>query len=70
MKKTLKIEGMTCGHCTSTVEKALRAVPGVTDASVDLATKTATVIVGDEVSDAALTSAIDETGFEVTAVGV
>ena len=39
----LPIEGMTCASCVSRVEKALRAVPGVTGASVNLATETASV---------------------------
>ncbi|HET9577966.1 MAG TPA: heavy metal-associated domain-containing protein, partial [Usitatibacter sp.] len=39
----LKVEGMTCASCVARVEKALRRVPGVTDASVNLATETASV---------------------------
>ncbi|KYZ74860.1 hypothetical protein AXX12_14855 [Anaerosporomusa subterranea] len=39
----LKIEGMTCNHCKMAVEKALKAVPGVTGAVVDLEKKQATV---------------------------
>ncbi|HET6363624.1 MAG TPA: cation transporter [Nitrospirota bacterium] len=35
-KKTLKIQGMTCNHCVMRVAKALKAVPGVQDAQVDL----------------------------------
>ncbi len=35
-KKTLKIQGMTCNHCVMRVQKALKAVPGVQDAQVDL----------------------------------
>ena len=36
MKKILKVEGMTCGHCKAAVEKALKAVDGVEDAVVSL----------------------------------
>lgn len=32
----VKVEGMTCGHCAKTVERAARAVPGVANATVDL----------------------------------
>jgi Cu+-exporting ATPase len=40
---TLAIEGMSCGHCVAHVQEALRAVPGVTSAEVDLAAKSARV---------------------------
>lgn len=65
MNTTLKIEGMSCGHCTATVEKALRAVPGVTDVRVDLAAKTASVTANDGVAPKALADAVTETGFDV-----
>ena len=39
----LQVAGMTCASCVMRVEKALKAVPGVTDASVNLATETASV---------------------------
>ncbi len=39
----LKITGMTCGHCVAAVDKAIRAVPGVQDAKVDLASGSARV---------------------------
>lgn len=68
MKKTIKIEGMSCGHCTGTVEKALHAVPGVTEVAVDLASKSATVEAQDSVSDDVLTKAIADTGFQVVGI--
>ncbi|KXS42002.1 MAG: mercury ion binding protein [Methanolobus sp. T82-4] len=40
---TIKIEGMACGHCQATVDKAIRAVDGVQDVNVDLGEKQATV---------------------------
>ncbi|MDR1685505.1 MAG: cadmium-translocating P-type ATPase, partial [Desulfovibrio sp.] len=46
MNKNIAIRGMNCGHCTSSVEKALRAVPGVTRVHVDLASGTAAVSAG------------------------
>ena len=59
----LKIEGMTCGHCKSSVEKALLKVPGVTQAEVDLAHKQAVVIgTADRTS---LAKAVDEAGYRV-----
>lgn len=68
MNKTLSIEGMTCGHCTASVEKALRAVPGVTGVAVDLAAKTATVTADKDIADAVLSQAVDEIGFDVVGV--
>lgn len=59
----LKIEGMTCGHCKSSVEKALLNVPGVTQAEVDLAHKQALVIGTAERS--ILAKAVEEAGYRV-----
>jgi copper chaperone CopZ len=42
-KAVLRVDGMTCSHCKMAVEKALKNVPGVSGAVVDLAAKTATV---------------------------
>lgn len=68
MKKHLTVEGMNCGHCTGAVEKALRAVPGVRDVSVELASKTATVEIDASVSDEALRKAVTEAGYQASAV--
>ncbi|WP_293910846.1 heavy-metal-associated domain-containing protein [Deinococcus sp.] len=43
MTTQLTISGMTCGHCQTAVAKALKSVPGVQEAQVDLAQGTATV---------------------------
>jgi P-type Cu+ transporter len=59
----LKVEGMTCASCVARVEKALRKVPGVVDASVNLATETATVRAGAPVAEAAI-AAIRKAGYE------
>ena len=59
----LKVEGMTCASCVARVEKALRRVPGVTDASVNLATETATVSASQPVADAAI-AAIRKAGYD------
>jgi len=59
----LKIEGMTCGHCKSSVEKALLKVSGVTQAEVDLAHKQA-VVVG-TADRSSLAKAVDEAGYRV-----
>ncbi|WP_197372868.1 cation transporter, partial [Ralstonia pseudosolanacearum] len=60
----LEIEGMTCAACAGRVERALRAVPGVTQASVNLATERARVQRGDAVSGDALVAAVVAAGYE------
>ncbi len=57
---TLKIDGMTCGHCVMHVKEALLAVEGVTAANVDLQTGTATVQGGDA---QALIRAVESEGY-------
>ena len=65
MKKTLKVEGMSCGHCKAAVEKALKAVDGVEDAVVSLEEKTAQVTLNKEVPDHVLAKAVTDAGYEV-----
>ncbi|PPE71711.1 copper-translocating P-type ATPase [Caldimonas thermodepolymerans] len=60
----LAIGGMTCASCVNRVERALRRVPGVLAASVNLATETATVEALASVSDAALRAAVQDAGYE------
>lgn len=59
----LYIEGMSCNHCKMTVEKALKAVPGVTEAVVDLEKKQA-VVTGSANRDA-LVKAVEDVDFTV-----
>ena len=66
MTKTLKIEGMMCGHCEMHVKKALEALDGVTSAEVSHKTGTAVVTLAKEVSDDALKQAVAEQGYQVT----
>ena len=66
MEKTLKIEGMMCGHCEMHTKKALEALDGVTKAEVSHKTGTAVVTLEKEVSDDALKQAVAEQGYEVT----
>ena len=65
MEKTMKIEGMMCGHCSGRVEKALNDLPGVT-AKVNLEAGTATVT--GEASDEALTKAVTDAGYTVVSI--
>src|SRR5688572_267191 len=60
----LPIEGMTCASCVSRVERALRRVPGVERAEVNLATETATVALGQGASPQALVTAVRDAGYE------
>ena len=65
MKKTLKIEGMMCGHCEATVKKALEAVNGVSLAEVSHASGTATVTLTEEVADEVLKQAVEARDYKV-----
>ncbi|MEK1925203.1 MAG: copper ion binding protein, partial [Rhizobium giardinii] len=56
--RELGVEGMTCASCVSRVEKALKTVPGVKDASVNLATERATVRIVSGTSALALEDAV------------
>ncbi|WP_304507054.1 heavy metal translocating P-type ATPase [Anaerotignum sp.] len=64
MKKVLKIEGMSCGHCTARVEKALNDMDGVS-AQVSLDDKSATVALAKDISDEALIQTVTDAGYEV-----
>ncbi|MBN3784178.1 copper ion binding protein, partial [Burkholderia sp. Ac-20345] len=64
----LDIDGMTCASCVSRVEKALAKVPGVTRASVNLATERATVDASPDVTAARLAEAVKQAGYGATPV--
>jgi copper chaperone len=62
----LRVDGMSCGHCKMTVEKALIATPGVRDAVVDLNAKTVKVTyVEDKTNLENMEKAIIDAGYEV-----
>lgn len=67
MKKTLIIEGMSCGHCAAHVQRALCAIAGV-QAQVDLQRKTAVVQAAAEVADEVLRQAVQDAGYEVVSI--
>ncbi len=60
---TLRVEGMTCASCVSRVEKALLKVPGVSGATVNLATEKASIHALSTVSAATLKAAIEKAGY-------
>ena len=66
MEKTLKIEGMMCGHCEMHVKKALEALDGVKKAEVSHKTGTAVVTLEKEISDDVLNKAVENQGYQVT----
>lgn len=59
----LTIEGMTCMHCKMSVEKALKGVPGVISAQVDLTKKQA--VVAGSADQAVMSKAVADAGFKV-----
>lgn len=63
----LTIEGMTCGHCTAAVKKALVALPGVRAVDVQLAAGSATVV-HDGTAAAALQQVVADEGYTVRSV--
>jgi len=63
---TLPVHGMSCASCVAHVEKALAAVPGVSNVAVNLATESASVA-GTGLDVATLRRAVDEAGYEVPA---
>lgn len=67
MKKIIRIEGMSCGHCQARVEKALNAINGVS-ARVDLKKKQALVEQEKDIDDSVLREAVTEAGFEVVSI--
>lgn len=66
--KVMHIEGMSCGHCKSSVEKALGKLSGVEQVEVDLANKTAAIQLSANLEDALLMDAVNEQGFEAVSV--
>ncbi|WP_080407721.1 heavy metal translocating P-type ATPase [Burkholderia ubonensis] len=62
----LTVDGMHCGGCTGRVQRALAGVPGVVDAAVDLADRSATVSAHDTVDPARLVEAVSDAGYRAT----
>ncbi len=66
MTKTMKIEGMMCGHCEATVKKTLEAIAGVEAAEVSHEAGTAVVTLTAEVADDVLKKAVEDKDYKVT----
>ena len=68
MTKTMKIEGMMCGHCEAAVKKALEALDGVASAEVSHEKGTAVVTLDKDVDNAVLTKAVEDKDYKVVSV--
>ena len=68
MNKTLQIEGMTCGHCKTKVEKALIELNEINTAEVDLIDGTSEIIGDEEISDELLIKTISEAGYKLLSI--
>lgn len=68
MTKTIIIEGMSCGHCTARVQKALEALEGITAVTMSLEQKSAEITLDQEISNQLLTQTITDAGYEVVEI--
>lgn len=68
MEKTMKIEGMMCGHCEARVKKALEALPEVAEAAVSHENGTAVVTLSANLSNDALKQAVEAQDYAVTSI--
>jgi Cu2+-exporting ATPase len=66
MTKTMKIEGMMCGHCEATVKKALEALGAVDEAVVSHENGTAVITLNAEISNDELKKAVEDKDYKVT----
>lgn len=64
-KLVITVDGMTCGGCVNSVERALERVGGVTRARADLARKQA-VVEGEHLDFARLAAALEDAGYEAS----
>lgn len=66
IRKTIFIEGMSCGHCSKRIEEALKTLKDVKSVNVSLEEKKAEIILKNEIDDEILKSTIEDIGFNVT----
>lgn len=64
MKKTLLVEGMSCGHCEKAVKNALKELNGVLKVEVDLSSKKVE-IEGEGLNDILIKGAIEDVGYDL-----
>jgi copper chaperone CopZ len=65
MQTTIKVSGMTCGHCVSAVTMELSLLPSVTEVEVNLESGQVTISSDAALDQAQLVTAIDEAGYEL-----
>lgn len=68
MTKTMKIEGMMCGHCEARIKKCLEALNGVSEAVVNHEAGTAVLTLSAEVSNETLKKVVEEQDYKVVSV--
>ena len=68
MEKTMKIEGMMCGHCEARVKKCLEALPQVSQAVVSHEAGTAIVTLSGDVSDDVLKNTVEAQDYKVVSI--
>lgn len=68
MKKKILVDGMHCASCASNIERSLKKVEGVENASVSMMTRKAIVEVDEKVSDEELKKAISHTNYKVVSI--
>ena len=68
MTKTVKIEGMMCGHCEARGKKTLEAIPQVDAAEVSHEAGTAVVTLNAEVADDVLKKAVEDQDYKVLGI--
>ena len=68
MTKTMKIEGMMCGHCEARVKKTLEKIEGVAEAQVSHIAGTAVVTLSAPVADDVLKKAIEDQDYTVLGI--
>lgn len=68
MTKTMKVEGMMCGHCEASVKKGLEALPEVTEAIVSHEAGTAVVTLNSELSNDVLKKTVEDLDYKVISV--
>ena len=69
MTKTMKIEGMMCGHCEAAVKKALESIPTVSEAAVSHEAGTAVVTLSSDTPDDVLKKAVEDKDYKVISIG-
>ncbi len=68
MTKTMKIEGMMCGHCEARVKKCLEALSQVNEAAVSHETGTAVVTLNADIADEVLKKTVEDQDYQVTGI--